>query len=73
MNNDAPTGGYIRPYVPGAVTTKGYIVICVPGMPAVEVTEPLAKKLTDLIVARKISEAQTLLTWFGAGEGANAK
>lgn len=59
------TNHYIRPYVPGAVTTKGFVVVCVPGVEPVEVTEPLAKKLTDLIVAKKHAEARTLLSWFG--------
>ena len=34
------TINYVRPYVPGAVTTPGYIVVCVPGMKPVEVTGP---------------------------------
>lgn len=59
---------YIREYVPGAVTTKGFIVVCVPGMKPVEVTEGLAEKLTDMIVKKKIAEAQTLLRWFGGAD-----
>lgn len=55
---------YVLPYVPGAVTTKGYIVICVPGMPAVEVTEVLGNKLKDMIIAKQVVQAQELLMWF---------
>jgi len=63
---------YVLPYRPGAVTTKGYIVICVPGMPAYEVTEALANKLKDLIVAKQIIQAQELLTWFSGMERPDA-
>ena len=56
---------YIRPYVPGSVTPKGFVVICVPGMKPVEVTDALASKLTKMIVGREIDRAQTLLRWFG--------
>jgi hypothetical protein len=59
---------YIRPYVPGSITTPGYIVVCVPGMRAVEVTEELASRLTDLIVAKRVNEAKTLLSWFGGAD-----
>lgn len=55
---------YVRPYRPGAVTTKGFIVVCVPGMPPVEVTENLAVKLTDFIVKKEYDRARQLLTWF---------
>ena len=64
---------YVRPYVPGAVTTKGFVVICVPGMKPIEVTDALAERLTDLIVKKKISEAQTLLSWFVGDEDLGAK
>ena len=64
---------YVRAYEPGAVTTKGFVVICVPGMPAVEVTEVLAQRLTDLIVKRKIDEAKTLLRWFGSDSVTNGE
>lgn len=60
--------GAVRPYAPGAVTTEGFVVICVPGMEAVEVTDALAARLTDLIVGKKIPEAQILLRWFGGRE-----
>ena len=63
------TTDYIKPYVPGSITTKGFIVVCVPGMKPVEVTEPLAKKLTDLIVTKQIDQARTLLSWFGGSDG----
>ena len=59
---------YVRPYVPGAVTTKGFVVICVPGMKPIEVTDALAERLTDMIVKKKIAEAQTLLRWFGGSD-----
>lgn len=55
---------YTRPYVPGAATTPGFIVVCVPGMRPVEVTEALAKKLTEMIIQKKIREARVLLSWF---------
>lgn len=56
---------YIRPYVPGAVTTKGFIVVCVPGMKPVEVAETLAAKITDFVVKKEYDRARQLLTWFG--------
>ncbi len=56
---------YVRPYVPGSITTPGFIVVCVPGEKPVEVTEGLAERLTKLIVAKRITEARTLLSWFG--------
>lgn len=55
---------YVRPYVPGQVTTPGFLVVCVPGMPAVEVTESLAVKLTELVVKKEYAQARDLLTWF---------
>ena len=64
---------YVRRYTPGAVTTAGFVVICVPGMKPIEVTEVLADRLTDLIVRKKISEAQTLLSWFAGEEDVSAK
>lgn len=56
---------YVRPYVPGAVTSKGFIVVCVPGMRPVEVAETLALKITDFIVKKEYDRARQLLTWFG--------
>lgn len=61
---------YIRPYVPGAVTTPGYIVVCVPGMEAVEVTETLAAKITECVVKKEYDRARELLKWFSEGTDA---
>jgi hypothetical protein len=58
---------YVKPYVSGAVTRVGWSVVCVPQMKAVEVVEPLASRLATLIVQGKVTEAQTLLRWFGGG------
>lgn len=55
---------YIRPYVRGAVTTPGYIVVCVPGIPAVEVTEALAAKITEFVVKKEYERARELVKWF---------
>jgi hypothetical protein len=64
---------YVRPYVPGAITTKGFTVVCIPGAPAVEVTEPLAQKLTSLILAKQYEQARLLLSWFGGDGQVNAE
>lgn len=56
---------YVRPYVAGAVTHPGWSVVCVPGMKAAEVVEPLASRLVTLVATGQLREARTLLVWFG--------
>ena len=67
------TINYVRPYVPGAVTTPGYIVVCVPGMKPVEVTEALALKITDFVVKMVYARAKELLTWFSESTDVSAE
>lgn len=55
---------YIRPYVPGAVTTPGFIVVCVPGVKPLEVAETLATRVTDLVVKKQYDEARQLIALF---------
>lgn len=56
---------YVRPYMTGAVTPKGWTVVCVPGMKASEVVEPLATRLANLVLSGKVIEARGLMLWFG--------
>lgn len=60
---------YMRPYTPGQVTAKDHSVICVPGLRAYEVVEPLATKIVDMVLDGKIEEARLLMVWFGADDG----
>ena len=59
------TDRYIRPYVPGAITTPGHVVVCVPGVRPAEVEEKLGEKITSLLIAGKVYEARVLMFWFG--------
>lgn len=67
------SGDYVRPYVPGAVTSKGFIVVCVPGMKPVEVTEKLAEKITGFILKGEHDRARQLLTWFSESTDVTAE
>jgi hypothetical protein len=59
---------YTRPYVPGQVTPKGFIVVCVPGMKPVAAADDLAMKITALVIAKNYEAARVMLRWFSGDD-----
>ncbi len=54
---------YIRSYR-GGIPHKGWAVVNVPGEKPLEVVEPLATEIANLVARGKVREAQTLIFWF---------